>query len=109
MAKKTERYDAAALSQNDLIDALRQVTDALTAAAGQLRQFTPSTATGAPMQPAAAGVQVSTWDDPFSEAVPGASPPIATPRPVPLAVNANPRLRTVIADPQPPAGLYPPG
>jgi hypothetical protein len=109
MAKKTERYDSAALSQNDLVDALSQVTAALTAAANQLNQFTQSTTTGAPMQAATPGVQVSTWDDPFSEALPSVNPPVAIPRAVPLAVNANPRLRTVIVDPQPPVALYPPG
>jgi hypothetical protein len=108
MAKKTERYDSAALSQNDLVDALRQVTAALTAAANQLNQYAQST-TGAAMQAATPGVQVSTWDDAFSEAVASVNPPIATPRAVPLAVNTNPRLRTVIVDPQPPVALYPPG
>jgi hypothetical protein len=108
MAKKTERYEPAAVSQSELVDALSQVTAALTAAADQLKQLTQSTTTG-PMQAATPGAQVNTWEDPFSEAVPSVNPPLATPRPVPLAVNANPRLRTVIVDPQPPVALYPPG
>ncbi len=122
MAKKTEpkipegRYQAEGSSakQDDLaliVGALKQVTDVLTTAGNQLQQFTQSAAAGGAPAPgtAPAAGEIDTWDDPFSETVPTLNPPLATPRPVALAVNANPRLRTAIVEPQLPAARYSPG
>jgi hypothetical protein len=118
MAKKTEpkthedRYETQEpqIKPDDLaqiVVALKQVTEALTTAGNQLLQL--AAAGGAPPGAAAAVVEINTWDDPFSEAVPTLNPPLAAPRPVALAVNANPRLRTSIVEQQPPAARYNPG
>src|ERR1700682_2532416 len=121
MAKKIEpkaresRYESEASppKQDDfaeIVTALKQVTEVLTTAGNQFQQFAESAAAGGgPPGAAAAAVEINTWDDPFSEAIPTLNPPLATPRPVTLAVNANPRLRTSIVEPQLPVARYSPG
>jgi hypothetical protein len=122
MAKKIEpkaresrrESEASPPKQDDLAEiivALRQVTEVLTTAGNQFQQFAESAVAGGgpPGAAAAAAVEINTWDDPFSEAIPTLNPPLATPRPVALAVNANPRLRTSIVEPQLPAARYSPG
>jgi hypothetical protein len=55
-------------------------------------------------------VQINSWeDDPFSQAVPTANPPIAAPVASPLPQNNNARLQTAIVEPRPAPARYSPG
>jgi hypothetical protein len=96
------------------IDTLTQATQALTNTAAQMMQMMHAVTSGTGVGQAAPGgvpaSQINTWeDDPFSEGAPTQNPPLATPLPVTLPINANPLLQTHILDPQPPSGLFPPG
>ena len=102
MARKDTSSDV-----KEIVDALKQVTAALTTAGLDMEQVVRSAAASAPPPAAAAAVAINTWDDPFSEASPTPSPPLAAPRQVNFVANTNPRLRTNIVDPPLPARLYP--
>lgn len=57
----------------------------------------------------AAAVAALTWDDPFSEQVATADPPLATPVLVTVDANANPRLQVAILGQAQPPGQHAPG
>ena len=91
----------------EALAALRQATTVLTGAANQLQQLARSAAAGGGAAPAAtAAPEISTWDDPFSEAVPSLNPPLNAPMAVAVTVNANPLLRTAIVELELPAARY---
>ena len=102
MAKRTKDNDTV------VIAALQRVTELMSSTSGELQQFISSHA-AAGGAPAAAGGDVNSWDDPFSEAVSTANPAIAVPQAVVLSTGQFMTLRTHISDPQPPAGRYNPG
>lgn len=116
MVKKSTSQDVKANSQNgkessyevkEIIDALKQVTAALTRAGNGLEQLVQSATAGAPPAAEAAAVAVNTWDDPFSESSPTPNPPLAALHQINFIANTNPRLRTNIVDPKLPARPYP--
>lgn len=98
------------ISEADLgriIGALSDLTQVLSATSAQLAQIADAGALAAP-RPAAAQVN-SFGDDPFSQAVPTANPPVAPTVALSVAASTNPRLRTAILEAAPAAALYAPG
>ena len=113
-----EPHDAGGDEMALVVEGLTTVTRSLAAANAQLAQLArtlgPRVA-GEPdsivrLAPAPAAASVNTWEsDPFSEATPTLNPALAPSIAVNAPVNANPALRTTIAEPQPPSGRYQPG
>src|SRR5260370_14958167 len=92
-----------------IVEALHQVRDLLTSATNELSQFRQTFEVSQDRRyETAVGVQINSWDDPFSEAVATVNPQIAAPIPLPPAVNRFARLPTSIVAPQPPAARYAP-
>lgn len=102
MARKGTSNDG-----SEIVDALKQVTAALTRASSDLEQLVQSATAGAPPPAEGAAVAINTWDDPFSEATSTPNPPLAALHQVNFIANTNPRLRTNIVDPPLPAQPYP--
>ena len=115
MAKKSASHDVKTASYvketshdvREIVDALNQVTSALSTAGRDLEQFVRSAAADASPPTAAAAVAINTWDDPFSETSPTTNPPLAALRQVNFVASTNARLRTNIVDPPLPARPYP--
>jgi hypothetical protein len=114
---------AAGTPQQELraaITALTEATRSLAATSQQLAQLSQGGGSMLAGQPGGPGVgtpaspsvlaTVNAWeDDPYSQAVPTANPPVATLDVRPIPSNTNPRLQTRIAEPQPVPRRYPPG
>jgi hypothetical protein len=106
MAKRTKEHngdDAATIA------ALHKVAELMSSTSDQLQQLMRSSAAPGGGAPAAAGTNVNSWDDPFSEAIATADPKLASLQQLPLGANPFAALRTSISASQPPAGLYNPG
>ena len=91
------------------IAALHKVAELMSFTSDHLEQLVRSSAAPGGGAPAAASTNVSSWDDPFSEAIATVNPKLASLQQLPLDANPFPALRTSISASQPPAGLYSPG
>jgi len=93
---------------NELKRYNEQITQILEAVIN--RGGTDQALTRPPTIPLPVLIQVNAWeDDPFSQAIPTANPPLATPVAAPILRNTNPRLQTSIIEPAPAAARYAPG
>jgi hypothetical protein len=111
MARRTQPQSARAYRGDieQLVSALDQVRYSLESASAQLGRLAGTLTPPAGM-PAGAQPSIQIWeDDPFSEAVVSSTPPIAPLLAVPVPTTSNPRLRTVVFEPQPAPGRYAPG
>jgi hypothetical protein len=113
MARQRRAKPETADEQDDvslIITALNQVKRALDSTNDQLAQLAERFAAGAGAGEVAAAAQTNIFeDDPYSEAVATPSPPLASVIAASVTASTNPRLRTTIVEPRPPAGLYRPG
>ncbi|WP_315720111.1 MULTISPECIES: hypothetical protein [unclassified Bradyrhizobium] len=103
MAKKSKDDDAATIA------ALQRVAELMQSTSEDLQAFMKSRAVGGAATAGAGAGQVSSWDDPFSEAVPSTNPPLAPTRPVPVVTNTFSAMRVTTADQAPPVANYNPG